>query len=386
MITLFNIRPYGFNVGNGVIAQGMQQFLQEAFGSAVNIISLPATSKYEAGGKGGLTAQSIYEINQYGDGVIIGGGNLYENGELQIDQNALKALLPPMMIFSVSSGRIYMRQNGLMRRTNAMPEAAIQAVNTRADLTLARDKATFDYLRSLGIGKAQLGGCPTIFLNEGIADLPKAPAENQNLILIPVRHPQLMSIPPQAQARVQGDIQKIIDQVKAAKLGRVMLVCHDQRDIAFAASFASTDYLYFEDVGMFLSTIRAAKLVISYRLHATLPAFSYGVPAISISYDERALSLIETIGLKDWDINMIETPDVAGEVTQRLANMARLDYLKQHAQPVWQDLKRTMQSAFAEFAGRVQTFKAIEHIQSIHFEINGGEDTGQKAVASIKSA
>ncbi len=72
MITLFNIRPRALNVGNDVIAIGLRNLMTEAFGEVVNVISLPATSKYEAHAKAGLDAATIYEINQYGHGVIVG--------------------------------------------------------------------------------------------------------------------------------------------------------------------------------------------------------------------------------------------------------------------------------------------------------------------------
>ena len=74
MINLFCIRPKGFNVGNDAIYLGMQHFVYKAFGEVINLITLPATFKYESQGKAGLTAKTIYEINQYGHGVIIGGG------------------------------------------------------------------------------------------------------------------------------------------------------------------------------------------------------------------------------------------------------------------------------------------------------------------------
>ena len=99
MITIFNIRPKALNVGNDVIFVGMEHFLHKAFGEMVNIVSIPATSKYEAHLICGLTSRTIYEINQYGHGVIIRGGNLYENGELEVNLNALKALEVPLMLF-----------------------------------------------------------------------------------------------------------------------------------------------------------------------------------------------------------------------------------------------------------------------------------------------
>ena len=110
MITLFCIRPRGFNIGNEAIFVALQPFLHRAFGEVVNIITLPATARYETDVKAGLTPTTVYDINQYGHGVIVGGGNLYENGEIDVHSGALEALEAPLMLFSLSRGRVYNRR------------------------------------------------------------------------------------------------------------------------------------------------------------------------------------------------------------------------------------------------------------------------------------
>ena len=57
MKTIFNIRPKGLNVGNDAIAVAMQNFVYEASGELVNIITIPATHKYDGGGVYGLTRE-----------------------------------------------------------------------------------------------------------------------------------------------------------------------------------------------------------------------------------------------------------------------------------------------------------------------------------------
>ena len=173
MTTLYVVRPKGFNVGNEAIYVAMQRYIYSAFGGVVNLISLPATSVYESHAMAGLTPKTIHEINHYGHGVIVGGGNLYENGELAVNVNALNALDVPMMLFSLSRGRVYNRRDQLVTRTDVMPDALVKAVNDRADISLARDQATFDHLRSIGCERVQLGGCPTIFLNRLGDRIPK---------------------------------------------------------------------------------------------------------------------------------------------------------------------------------------------------------------------
>ncbi|NNE26664.1 MAG: hypothetical protein HKN09_07455, partial [Saprospiraceae bacterium] len=123
MINLYSIRPKGFNVGNDVIYLALKGFVEDAFADEkINIIGLPATNKYESQKKAGFTKATIYEINQFGHGVILGGGNLYENGEIDVDPIALKALDKPLMICSVSRGRIYNKKNELVDRTDVISD------------------------------------------------------------------------------------------------------------------------------------------------------------------------------------------------------------------------------------------------------------------------
>ena len=357
MITLFNIRPRALNVGNDIIALGLRAFVKEAFGDIVNLISLPATAKYEAHAKAGLDAATIYEINQYGHGVIVGGGNLYENGELQFDQNALAALDAPLMLFSLSMGRIYGRLDRLVRRTNAMPDDRVRALNEKALVSFARCGATHDYLKGLGITKAALGGCPTLFLDELADRLPDIPEPSRGQVLLSIRNPALMSIPLAPRSRVREDICAIVDLLVERGWGQPRLLCHDYRDIEFAASFNGLEFIYADDAATFLSLLRSARLNVTYRLHSALPCFAFGTPCVKISYDERALSLMETAGYGDWNIDMVKTPHVAAAVADRLDRLSALPAIRAAAQPRWAALRGSMRAGFADFAAAVHTYR-----------------------------
>lgn len=356
MITLFCIRPKGFNVGNDAIFAGMQRYVFSAFGQVVNIINVPATSRYESHAKAGLSAQTVYDINLYGDGVIIGGGNLYENGELQVDLNALEALEVPMMLFSLSRGRVYNRNSVLVDRTNAMPSAIARAINRKAKFSLARDSYTNEYLKSIGIEHSKVGACPTIFLNRIADRLPRLNTHDTSTVLISVRNPTLMSIPLRIQARVQSHIRQIIDLSKELNQGPVRLLCHDHRDIPFAASFHDVEYIYLDDIYTYLSLLQNCSLNITYRLHSALPCLSFGRPIIPISYDERAISLFETLGYGDWNIDMIKNEDVLGQVKDRLARLPELTELRARTEPIWNGFDDVMSGTFKEFAHDVMAY------------------------------
>lgn len=357
MTTIFCIRPRGFNVGNDAIFLGLQIFLYEAFGEVVNLISIPATSRYESQAQAGLTARTIYEINQYGHGVVVGGGNLYENGELELDLEALEALEVPLMLFSLSRGRIYNRHHKLVDRTDAMPRRLVEALHRKARRSLARDRATLSFLHKIGCENAVLGGCPSLFLERLAGRLPRLAGRDEEAVLVSVRNPALMSVPLRDQARVADDVRAILAILRDRGHSAVRLVCHDHRDIPFAASFQDVDYVYTGDVYVYLAMLRSAALVVSYRLHAGLPSLAFGTPFVAISYDERGFSGLEMSGLAEWDINMILAADVGAEVASRLDRLEDFERLREAARPRWQELDSTNREAFRRFAADVTAYR-----------------------------
>jgi hypothetical protein len=353
MITLYCLRPKAFNVGNDVIFFGLRHFVQEAFQCVVNLVSLPATSRYESVAKAGLTPRTIHEINQYGHGVIVGGGNLYENGELDVNLDALEQLQVPLMLFSLSKGRIYSRNRQMVPRTDAMPARNILGLNRRALVSLTRDHATQNQLRELGVANSVVGGCPTIFLDRMRSSLPPLSAMDREGVFISIRTPDLMNIPLDCKVRVYRQIEEIIEYLRRKGHRNVRLLCHDHRDIPFAASFQGVDYVYTDDCSVFLALLHSASLVVTYRLHAVLPCLAFGTPTIAISYDERALSLIDTVGFGSWNIDLVQSADLVADVVNRHDRLGELDGMRERAKPIWDQLYSTMQQGFATFAEKV---------------------------------
>ena len=348
MINLYSIRPKGFNIGNDVIYIGINHFIREAFKKNFNVISLPATTKYESQKKGGISSQTVYEINQFGHGLIVGGGNLYENGELEVNGNALNALEKPMMIFSVSRGRIYNKNLELVNRTDVMTDDKIKLVNEKASISLSRDIATKSHIDNLSAPNI-LGGCPTLFINEIPQHLVPLLDADKTDALISIRTPTLMSIPVAYQYQMREDMIKIFELLKRKGYKNIKILCHDHRDIPFAASFGNIDYVYTEDVYTYLTYLRNTKLNLTFRLHSFIPCLSYAVPAIKISYDERAISMLDTLGMNDWNINMLKD-NVLKEIENRIDNIEDLKGIKAKLKKtVWQDLHNTMTNSCQKF-------------------------------------
>jgi hypothetical protein len=352
MINIYCIRPKGFNIGNDVIYLALNHFVRTSFNETINIISLPATSKYESNKKAGLTPQTIYEVNQYGDGLIIGGGNLYENGELEVSATAMKALEVPMMLFSLARGRIYNKRKILVDRTDVITDEKIILLNSHAALSLTRDLATQEYLTSLGC-TAECCGCPTLFIHEIPQHAIPVFKEAKTDCLISIRTPTLMSIPIQYQYQVRDDLHSILSVLHTAGYANTKLLCHDHRDIPYASSFRNVPYLYTEDPYVYLTFLQSTRLCITYRLHSFLPCISYGVPAIKISYDERALSMLQTIGLDSWGINMLHDT-VTEEISHRLSSLGDLTTMTGRLKKSrWPVLREKIIDSCTKFSGLV---------------------------------
>jgi len=351
MINLFSIRPKGFNIGNDVIYLGVNHFIREAFKKNYNVISLPATGKYESQRKSGLSSKTVYEINQFGHGVVVGGGNLYENGELEIDPVALKALERPLMIFSVSRGKIFNNDLKLVDRTDVMTDEKLFLLNQRADVSMSRDSATCKHILDLG-AHTVVGGCPTLFINEIPQHLVPLLESDKTDALISIRTPSLMSIPVAKQYEMRDQMLQLIELLRNKGYKNIKFLCHDHRDIPFAASFVGIDYIYTEDVYTYLTYLRNTRLNLTYRLHSFIPCLAYDVPTIKISYDQRALSMLETLGMDEWNINLLKD-DVIKEVENRIDNIDDLEAVKTTNKERWAGLRAEMMSGCAKFADLV---------------------------------
>lgn len=355
MITLFCVRPKRFNVGNDAIFLGLRHLLREAFGQLVNIVQVPAIESAEDGAICGLTARSIHEMNLHGHGVVVGGGNLFENGQLHVDPHALDALHPPLLLASLSHGRIYDHRHQLVRRTDAMPDALVAALHRKATLSWARDEATQAYLQARGHA-AVVGACPTLLLSQVPLPRPDLGRAASPGALVSIRHPALMNIPVRDQARLHGIVRDLVASLEADGHSPVRLLCHDTRDLAFATALGGVEFILPDDVYTHLELLRQAPLVVTFRLHAFLPCLSFGTPVVNLSYDERSLSLVRTIGMEAWDIDLVRSRDPVAEVRDRVARLAELDALRNAARPAWRAQEAVMRETLAAFADAVRRY------------------------------
>ena len=357
MITLFNIRPKGLNIGNDAISVALRNQVYQTFGRMVNIIDLPATSLYESHSKAGLSSKSIYEINRVGDGVIVGGGNLYENNEIDINETALKALQVPLMLFSNSLGRVYSREGKLEPRTDVIPDGKLKILHDYAEISLVRDSATLQHLHKIGANHSIFGGCPTIYLGK-YNDYKHVLPENEYVgALISIRTPSLINLPQKQQILLTGELIKTIQILRVKGYKRIRLLCNDSRDCEYASyfrDFVNVDFVYTSNVFDYLALLSKAELVVSFRLHATLPSISFNTPVINISYDERAECLFEDLGLVDWDIKYVQQESLSDAISERLNSLHKLEEIKEKTKKKWNEIEEIQLGAFSRFHDMVR--------------------------------
>ena len=115
------------------------------------------------------------------------------------------------------------------------------------------------------------------------------------------------------------------------------------------------EYYYTEDVFTYLTYLRNTRLNLTFRLHSFLPCLAYNIPTIKISYDQRALSMLETIGMDEWNINLINQ-DLLPEVSYRLKNLENLESIKDTMRlSRWVELRNTISEYTEKFAERVKS-------------------------------
>lgn len=321
MFVIANIRPFGHNVGNAAINFALRNMVYETFGRLVTIIEIPASSTHESSVKAGLTKRTVYEINRYADGVIVGGGNLYENDEIDIDTVSLANLLPPMMLFSNSRGRIYGRNGKLQDRSDVISDTKLINLLKASDISLSRDTATVEYTKKMGF-EDKIGYCPTINIKNYRERIPNLMKNEYCGALISIRTPNLMNIPVKFQAKVTDDINLFINTLFQNGHKRVRILCNDIRDLDFAQQFKGSrhiDTLFTNDVYEYLSVLQNASMVVSYRLHATLPSISMGTPVINITYDERAQCLSRDLNIEGASSNMMTNINFCSDVCKKIA-------------------------------------------------------------------
>ncbi len=139
-LTIFILRPETRNIGNSVISLALSNLLLKVFGTNAVFVNIPAQVGRLGGIEfGGLSPRQVYDINRLADGLVIGGGNLFENGQLSCDIQALSALRVPTAVVGLSHGKIYDDRGELVDRTDSLQREVIMSLIEKSEICLVRD-------------------------------------------------------------------------------------------------------------------------------------------------------------------------------------------------------------------------------------------------------
>jgi polysaccharide pyruvyl transferase WcaK-like protein len=95
---------------------------------------------------------------------------------------------------------------------------------------------------------------------------------------------------------------------------------------------------------------------VSYRLHASLPAISYGTPTLNFVYDERAKSLFNDLGLTDHYINIVEAGDNLKSIVSQKLSLGPQSNIIDVEKLDWQNKIQAQKNAMVEFKSLIDLY------------------------------
>jgi len=87
------------------------------------------------------------------------------------------------------------------------------------------------------------------------------------------------------------------DKEYAASLHERLRALGGEQDIAFLEQ---------RDPAELCAHIAALDVLIAYRMHAVIAAYSYGVPMIALAWDQKLASFMQSVGLADWLVDIAQ--------------------------------------------------------------------------------
>ncbi len=281
--------PHKINIGDFFVVDGIRKLIREKLPEA-EFVDFPVNKTPEAKCFG-LTGKNIGCSNSEADLIVIGGSNLYEcqkSGEWGVttDLDSIKKIRKPIMLIGLGSGSSFKNK---IRKCSEQSKAEICLLNKIAIGSSVRDLRSGDFLRSLQIRDYTVTGCPSTFIFDNPFTF-----NNSDIVAI--------SFPPARFRKHRFMHFRLIYAIRkyigyCIKIGlRPILSCHDPRDIELAESFKKDNIqlFYSKKTNDYYKLYEASKLVVGFRLHATIVSLSVGVPFLPIYFDMRGLSFCET--------------------------------------------------------------------------------------------
>ena len=102
-----------------------------------------------------------------------------------------------------------------------------------------------------------------------------------------------------------------------------------------------------------MAALRNCALHVSYRLHGFLPCLAFGTPSIHLSYDERGRSMLSTVGMESWDIDLLREKDCITAIMDHARSVDDYRSARRAALPLIASLRQTTISGLERLRGAI---------------------------------
>lgn len=298
--------PKTRNAGDHFVQRGIERMIREVIPDATfELFNVNSRGDDETGY--GLTHANVERANREADLVVVGGSNLYEGSlrwpwGVHIEAGALERLRVPLFLLGIGTGSDFLSR---AHRPSRRAAREIRLLNERADFSGVRDTLTLEWLRRLGVSKAELTGDPAAFIFNRPA---RGPGEGEHVLVVtpPLRFwsggSRFWRVRRRGRALFHAEVS--LAHSLAERGLKVVVACNDPSDVPLARELFGGRFANQverpqspEEYFQLLSDSRA---VVTGRLHTAVAAFSLGVPFALIDADQRSHGFVDTYGLGDW--------------------------------------------------------------------------------------
>lgn len=285
--------PHTFNVGDHFVIHSLRQHIRKHIPNAV-FMPRSISQNRGWGAPFRLRGENIGFSNKYADAVIVGGSDNYRNWALRIDGEEIKKLQPPLFLLGLGVSSNNLNEKPLIGQDKYFQD--IKNTNEKALISTVRDQLSLDFLRSLGIEKAVMTGCPSLFLSETNRFIHNPKGDLILTFPFPVNK-QVMPERFEILLKLIGIILKRYGKEK------VVIACHDDRDLPAVQEFFPNARIFYSNYTEdYYPIYQNALMVLGSRLHGNLMAASQGTPFLNIDIDIRGQGFTKTFGLERWNL------------------------------------------------------------------------------------
>jgi polysaccharide pyruvyl transferase WcaK-like protein len=307
-VRIHHFYPKTRNVGDHFVQRGVERMIRE-------IVPRAAFDLFNVNSRGedatgyGLTRETVERANREADLVIVGGSNLYEGSYrwrwgVHLDADALEDLRVPLFLVGIGTGSAFLSRP---HKPSARAKSEIRLLNDHAAFSGARDVLTRDWLRGIGVSKAELMGDPATF----IFNHPARAGGGDGQVLItmpPLRFWASKSRFWKVRRRGRAMFRAVVSLARGLleRGHEVVVACNDPADSILARRLFGEWFARLvvcpQSPDEYFRLLSASRAVVTGRLHTAVASFSLGVPFVLIDADQRTHGFVETYQLGDWSV------------------------------------------------------------------------------------